>query len=260
MPKLTNQKQHGIIFQDWGVVAIQKKLKTQTRRLIKPQPSWRYLGNYIRTGVHSLIRGVHKITVGFGMACEVWSIKCKYGDVGGLLWIRETWHTDETDLEYARAKHEDVMSESPIFYKADKVNDDSGCIWKPSIHMPRWTSRIDLKTLSIGAERVQEISEADIKAEGIEWRDLNIGDNQKETRPKTLRGRFKGKWNKIHLTPKPVMKKIDGKKQVGYYESYPFDISDFKQRFPELTDTYRSKPLLIYPNPWVWKIVFEMVK
>jgi hypothetical protein len=91
-----------------------------------------------------------------------------YGRSGGNLWVRETWHTDEPDLQYARAIHEDFMSPSPIYYKADPDNDEAGCRWRPSIHMPRWASRISLRITGVRVERLHDISEEDAKREGIQ--------------------------------------------------------------------------------------------
>ena len=74
--------------------------------------------------------------------------KCPY-PVGTRLWVRETFHHGTKD---------------DIIYKADG---DSGYLkWTPSIFMPRWASRINLEVTATRAERLQEISEEDAKAEG----------------------------------------------------------------------------------------------
>jgi hypothetical protein len=92
---------------------------------------------------------------------------CPCGSPGDRLWVRETWHTDEPDLERARSMHEDLVSLSPIYYRADQANKDPGCIWRPSIHMPRWASRITLEVVEVRVERLQEITEEGAKAEGL---------------------------------------------------------------------------------------------
>lgn len=95
------------------------------------------------------------------------SMLCRYGEPGDRLYVRETWHTDERDLVVARAQHEDAMSPSPIYYRADPANDGAGCIWRPSIHMPKWASRLLLEITSTRVERLQEISGMDAKREGV---------------------------------------------------------------------------------------------
>ena len=95
------------------------------------------------------------------------SMICRYGEPGDRLYVREAWHTEESDLVRARAMHEDCMSPSPIYYRADPSNDDAGCIWRPSIHMPRWASRILLEIEATRVERLQAITGMDAKREGV---------------------------------------------------------------------------------------------
>jgi hypothetical protein len=83
----------------------------------------------------------------------VLSLACPYGDVGDRLWVRETW----------------AEVNGGAFYKADEPWPEAygpEPKWKPSIHMPRWASRITLEVTDVRVERVQFISEPDAKAEG----------------------------------------------------------------------------------------------
>lgn len=134
------------------------------------------------------------------------SMQCRYGEPGDRLYVRETWHTDEPDLQRARAMHEDVMSASPIYYRADPSNDDAGCIWRPSIHMPRWASRILLEITSTRVERLHEITEEDATAEGVffevasrsAWHDyLRSTEHEVETVTSAVKS-FQSLWSSIN--------------------------------------------------------------
>ncbi len=99
----------------------------------------------------------------------VYEAKFPYGQVGDRLWVKETWTTDwhtvgndyEPDVVYK-------ASPPPDYVTVER--------WRPSIYMPRWASRITLETTGIRAERVQDISEEDIIAEGIKDSGLGVVD------------------------------------------------------------------------------------
>jgi hypothetical protein len=80
------------------------------------------------------------------------------------LWVKETWARN-------RNQTSDIHVDSSIVYRADgeKRAQDNGTDipWRPSIHMPRWASRITLEIAKVRVERVQEISAEDAKAEGV---------------------------------------------------------------------------------------------
>ena len=81
-------------------------------------------------------------------------IKCPYGHVGDRLWVRETHFIGG------------IKPNEWAWYKAGFDGDAEAVVWRPSIHMPRWASRIDLEITGLRAERVQKITEEDAKAEG----------------------------------------------------------------------------------------------
>ncbi len=150
-----------ILFSAPMVQAIFAGTKTQTRRVIKPQPDrihdgepyW-YIGGYrayqVRGTKDVLRKGTHS------------SLDCPYGEVGGLLWVRETW---------AKHKHfEERPTVGPglVIYAADGKESRPVARWRPSIHMPRWASRIMLEITGVKVERVQDITEHDARAEGVE--------------------------------------------------------------------------------------------
>jgi hypothetical protein len=82
---------------------------------------------------------------------------CPYGQPEDRLWVRERWayHPDFPDL--ARR----------AIYRADPECEHDADRWRPSIHMPRWASRISLEITGVRVERLQSISERDSRAEGV---------------------------------------------------------------------------------------------
>jgi len=99
--------------------------------------------------------------------------KCPYGSVGDRLWVRETWTPD----------HAGFYPHFPICYRADfgtEYDRENGKVfsseqnawfpfrWRPSIHMPRAASRITLEITGVRVERLNEISEEDARAEGVQ--------------------------------------------------------------------------------------------
>lgn len=152
-------KERPILFTDAMVRAILEGRKTQTRRLVKPQPVGRI------DPVFSY--GSHGLEVAFGPenlrsdgGPKWW--RHRYGSCGDYLYVRECWARFHIDQD----SHE-------LVYRADtKIGD---CIptmvrWRPSIHMPRSVSRILLEVTGVRVERVQEITKDDAIAEGVTQR------------------------------------------------------------------------------------------
>lgn len=136
-----------IMFSAPMVRAILAGTKTQTRRVLKqvqirsagmPEPEWR--------SVHTL---------------------CPYGQPGDRLWVRESWRAFAA---FNRTPPRDITA-GPVWHEArDDVafHPTAYGTLRPSIHMPRWASRITLEVTGVRVERLQDISEADAIAEGIE--------------------------------------------------------------------------------------------
>lgn len=157
-------KERPILFSAPMVRALLAGTKTQTRRVVKVQPEPGFIGNY--GPGNPFIRG------------ERGDIRCPYGQPGDRLWVRETWQGPLLDSE----EHEAQFSEDgpdafkkPGFcaYRAtdtlDAIDEDGKDLgWRPSIHMPRWASRITLEITDVRVQRLQDIGEADAIAEGIE--------------------------------------------------------------------------------------------
>mgnify|MGYP001116716775 CR=1 FL=1 len=115
---------------------------------------------------------------------------CPYGRPGDYLWVRETWQYAPSDLCHcpqpsAPSPCDDWMngtgcrsSRGDVLYRADPV-DSRVTLWRPAIHMPRWASRITLRITDVRVERLNDISEADARAEGItDGGCLNCGESE----------------------------------------------------------------------------------
>ena len=158
-------KEHPILFSAPMVRAILEGRKTQTRRIIKPQPD-RVIGGFPAVD-------------DFG---ELQPIRRPYGKPGDRLWVRETWVFTDYDFNHMPNEYA---------YRADYAETDSLLWkWKPSIHMPRAASRILLEVVNVRVERLRDISEADAIAEGVEVTGRNIYGNPiyKDYSGESLRG------------------------------------------------------------------------
>lgn len=134
--------------------------KTQTRRIIRNQPIPNHRGKFKFTQF-SDDEGIES----YWANEPLWWTRCPYGQPGDRLWVRETWFHQEGGPIYDAAGGVMDSFDDEIIYRADKPNRKT-VKWKPSIFMPRWASRILLEITEIRIERLQDISEADAKAEG----------------------------------------------------------------------------------------------
>ncbi|MFY9480245.1 MAG: hypothetical protein WAQ08_21635 [Aquabacterium sp.] len=106
--------------------------------------------------------------------------RCPYGRPGDRLWVRENgWERPERTAKMLR---EGADTWAPYYYDADGIGDQEAAELKgwgfkrrPSIHMPRWASRITLEIVDVRVERLHDISDEDAIAEGIEP-DVQPGD------------------------------------------------------------------------------------
>ncbi|HDM8093507.1 TPA: hypothetical protein PXN44_004406 [Yersinia enterocolitica] len=179
-----------ILFNAEMVNAILSGRKTQTRRIMKVQPSEHFHPQDIKGTMDFT---AHWYTPGvidkdgylqparkdvFGVADEDEGYTCPLGAVGDQLWVRETFQGPLFDYEQMESYLEDSAKfESPEYcvYKADgntapefvDADDNLHCKWRPSIHMPRWASRINLLITGVRVERLRDISEQDAMAEGV---------------------------------------------------------------------------------------------
>jgi hypothetical protein len=145
------------------VRAILSGTKTQTRRLFMPQPEYRH-GVLFPQGS----------STGYSPSILAWA--CPYGRPGDRLWVRENFYQDGQWSLRLGCEPDDPRggfwsATSRVIYAADGTplpDPIPGNQWRsrPSIHMPRWASRITLEITDVRVERLQDISEADAVAEG----------------------------------------------------------------------------------------------
>ena len=94
-------------------------------------------------------------------------------NAGDRLWVRETWRIADSDLCGCGGDYCTCGSNGQPIYAASYSAGDLAEFkpWRPSIHMPRWASRITLEITGVRLERIQDTSEADAIAEGAPWED-----------------------------------------------------------------------------------------
>lgn len=152
-------KERPILFSAPMVRAILEGRKTQTRRVVKD----RHIDAAPPACFFQWLRE-----------------RCPYGQPGDRLWVRETWNWFDPDEipEVRRGRRAPFTGQQGAreipwvaAYAADGhlEHEHFGCaLWRPSIHMPRWASRILLEVTAVRVERLHEINAADAKSDGIE--------------------------------------------------------------------------------------------
>ena len=145
-----------ILFSAPMVRALLDGRKTQTRRVLKPQPP-----------EHARYSGIHfasdePATWFFNSPTGPFKARVKYVE-DDQLWVRESFRQGYAETFYSKG----------LVYRADALNAlgmdeySSRHNWKPSIHMPRWASRLTLTVTDVRVQRVQEIGHDDAVAEGM---------------------------------------------------------------------------------------------
>ena len=191
---------HPILFSGAMVRAILDGRKTQTRRIMKPQPIEDPQGYLTWKDRRNLEAGAFVADAG-------WWLDCPYGQPGDRLWVRETWKQ---------------QPDGTIEYRADR---DWLQRWSAPLYMPRAASRITLELTSVRVERLQDISEADAQAEGVDLLPCTyVGRCNSNSCPRH------GRLDRYRLAYAALWNTINGK-------TYPWD-----------------------GNPWVWVLSFKRVE
>lgn len=171
-------KERPILFSAPMVRALLAGTKTQTRRIVKPQPpnghAW---AGWCVTSTHRADEGKATWAAGTGpFLRDVHRVACPYGQPGDRMWVRETFVTGyEMDPSGYFKTDEAGEYIDKVWYRATDPDlewwvDDVICEpkWRPSIFMPRALSRLTLEVVSVRVERLQDISEGDAVTEGVE--------------------------------------------------------------------------------------------
>ena len=153
-------KERPILFSGPMVRAILEGRKTQTRRVVKPQPPTAFVTVRVEDGTQASWCLRNQSAFDLPESAADWlTLRCPYGVPGDRLWVRETWGSCTTNGTVCSGYRADVALRPEIEAGVDR--------WRPSIHMPRWASRLLLEVKAVRVERLQEISEDDAFAEGI---------------------------------------------------------------------------------------------
>jgi hypothetical protein len=199
------KKERPIIFSGDMVRAILEGRKTQTRRVMKCWRIWE-----LQQETHILADIEQNVRVRNNQ--QFIENYCRYGQPGDRLWVRETW------ASYLKkpSKIEQLVYKSTHKFQGAVTN----IKWRPSIHIPRWASRITLEITGIRVERVIDISIQDAIAEGFNDRGKIGEPPMHDDLMSRARGLFRNEWNKI----------------------------------------YADKGFGWSVNPWVWVIEFKRIK
>ena len=227
MSETTAIKEKPILFRAAMVRAILDGRKTQTRRLVKPQPVINGFSfnrasgdilcrcDYLPPSClvqpphynHPFLDGPERL--------------CPYGQPGDRLWVKETWQAYDggsfkTPFGNARTFSNNPKLGDLIEFKADKDLTKCFISWRSPIHMPRWASRITLEVTEVRVERLQEITEEDAKAEGTE--------------------------------------------AVSMFDMPRQAVWSCRQDFAQMWDSHNPAPFDWASNPWVWAVSFRRVE
>ncbi len=213
--------------------------KTVTRRVIRFPEGL--------TGGHQVGEaGNPENPIGLMWACGIKRSRYQPGDI---LYVRETWARPSLNEINVGADPEKYL------YKADSpLQPCAWSKWRPSIHMPKKAARILLRAIDVRAERLQDITEEQAKAEGaVKTYPILIRPQANlehmESEYGTYLDGFVCIWNACYAKPKEVKKNGI----ITHYESYPWE--NIRE-----TRTYKGKPWYVIGNPWVFATEFERVE
>lgn len=244
-------KDRPILFSGEMVRAILDGRKTQTRRLVRIDGSPVRVGKNVLRRQRGIPADASNVRMcGPYLKCDAPAgsdtvssrVECPYGAPGDRLWVRETFAafaaegrpTTPRDARYVVLRdgaqvYADGETHPPLANYAAGAFDDIK--WRPSIHMPRWASRITLEVVSVRVERLRAITEEDARAEGVDW-----------------------------VAPHPYGERWDDDREDPREVGYPGGGSFARDNFRRLWDSINGKRAAWAQNPWVWAVEFRMVQ
>lgn len=165
-------KERGILMAPWCVRAMLAKEKTQTRRLMKPQPTEEFIHLHSWQNETALFTNMtHAEAIRNRVVRSWFPVRCPYA-VGDHLWVKEALCAFRKNDGKVVADY--AATHTPVPYVAGAREGWYGqAVWQwqrnmlPSMFMPKWAARIWREVTAVRAERVQDISEADAWAEGV---------------------------------------------------------------------------------------------
>jgi hypothetical protein len=213
-------KERPILFNAEMVRAVFDGRKSQTRRVIKPQPPKPIADAFVDDDGYIVWAPFPESNYRRG------GKPCPYGAPGDRLWVRETWALGG-DYANAKACQVPTSERSPeyIRYSAHQEKGPYTGRWRPSIHMPRWASRITLEVTGVRVERVQDITEVDAYAEGVDAGCNNCGNPQ-------------------------------GTKGCGCNNRQPMPVDAFVYLWNSINE---KRGFGWWENPWVWVVEFKPI-
>ena len=284
-------KERPILFSGEMVRATLDGRKTKTRRVIKCKPSienhWVEKLDGEEIEMHDAKQDSYglfeKYSVGdYGGApyeVEISDIfQCPYGQPGDRLWVRENFKIKnflDADISNTENGYEcNAEAEATVLYTdgterrvvglvdnegvkydideiAQAENFSKKKCWNPSIHMPRWASRIILEIVSVRVERLQDITEEDAKAEGVSQL---FDEKTKMSRPECnfdswTNYLWHGNWGQCGM----------GNKKSDAWQYQYSGYEKARDSFSSLWESING-PGSWEANPWVWVIEFKRVK
>ncbi|MGC4059389.1 MAG: hypothetical protein QM749_00420 [Aquabacterium sp.] len=247
-------KERPILFSGPMVRGICEDRKNLTRRIVK----WRGLERGLnlsfsglsveRSGSNFVLTSPTRDSYAYRSVPQ----PCPYGQVGDRLWVRETWGIGSRPDPWGGFEGIEYRADQALLepddllpcYKATTPDDvclgDYSSGWKPSIHMPRWASRITLEITGVRVERLQSISDEDCIAEGIELSHID--------------SRSRKQWRMYPHTD--GMPGPDG--ELVRYCGSPYNSSP-RESFKSLWLSING-PGSWDPNPWVWVVEFKRLE